>query len=61
MFNWLRRKIQEYLEVLQAIDAGVKIIGENYIQEAEEKYKVIGNRVKWHFIGHLQSNKVKRR
>lgn len=47
-------------QVLQAIDAGVKIIGENYIQEAEEKYKVIGNRVKWHFIGHLQSNKVKK-
>jgi pyridoxal phosphate enzyme (YggS family) len=47
-------------QVLQAIDAGVEIIGENYIQEAEEKYKVIGNRVKWHFIGHLQSNKVKK-
>lgn len=47
-------------QVMQAIDAGVEIIGENYIQEAEEKYKVLGNRVKWHFIGHLQSNKVKK-
>jgi pyridoxal phosphate enzyme (YggS family) len=53
-------KTMKISQVLQAIEAGVKIIGENYIQEAEEKYKAIGNRVKWHFIGHLQSNKVKK-
>ena len=47
-------------EVLEAIDAGVKIVGENYIQEAEEKYNVIGKKAKWHFIGHLQKNKVKK-
>lgn len=46
--------------VLNAIDAGVKIVGENYVQEAETKYRVIGNQVKWHFIGHLQCNKVKK-
>jgi len=47
-------------EILEAIEAGVEIIGENYVQEAEGKYKVIGDRVKWHFIGHLQRNKVKK-
>jgi PLP dependent protein len=47
-------------EVLEAIEAGVKIIGENYIQDAEEKFASIGSKVKWHFIGHLQKNKVKK-
>jgi pyridoxal phosphate enzyme (YggS family) len=47
-------------EVLQAIEAGVGIIGENYVQEAERAYQRIGPRVKWHLIGHLQKNKVKR-
>ncbi|MAF85077.1 MAG: YggS family pyridoxal phosphate-dependent enzyme [Dehalococcoidales bacterium] len=47
-------------EVLEVIEAGVKIIGENYIQEAESAYAVVGNRAKWHFIGHLQRNKVKK-
>ncbi len=47
-------------EVLEAIDAGLEIIGENYVQEAEKAYQVIGQRVKWHMIGHLQSNKAKK-
>ncbi len=47
-------------EVLRAVRAGVKIIGENYVQEALEAYKEIGSRVRWHFIGHLQRNKVKK-
>lgn len=47
-------------EILEAIDSGVKIIGENYIQEAEEKFREIGAKAKWHFIGHLQKNKVKK-
>lgn len=47
-------------EILEAIDAGVKIIGENYVQEAEEAFNVIGKKAKWHFIGHLQKNKVKK-
>ena len=46
-------------EILEAVEAGVKIIGENYVQEAERAYALIGRRVKWHFIGHLQRNKVK--
>ncbi len=47
-------------EILEAIDAGVKIIGENYIQEAIRMFEVIGKKVKWHFIGKLQKNKVKK-
>jgi pyridoxal phosphate enzyme (YggS family) len=47
-------------QVMEAIQAGVNIIGENYIQEADAKYGAIGDRVKWHFIGHLQRNKVKK-
>jgi PLP dependent protein len=46
--------------VLEAVNAGVQIIGENYVQEAERAYAAVGDRVKWHFIGHLQHNKVKK-
>jgi len=47
-------------EILEAINAGIDLIGENYVQEAYRKYEKIGNRVEWHFIGHLQKNKVKK-
>ncbi len=47
-------------EIMAAIEAGITIVGENYIQEAERAFKVIGRVVKWHFIGHLQRNKVKK-
>jgi len=47
-------------EILEAAEGGVEIVGENYAQEAETKYQVIGNRVKWHFIGHPQRNKIRR-
>jgi len=47
-------------EILEAIEAGVKIVGENYVQEAERAYELIGNKAKWHFIGYLQKNKVKK-
>jgi pyridoxal phosphate enzyme (YggS family) len=47
-------------EVLEAVDAGVKIIGMNYVQEAAAAFALVGRRAKWHFIGHLQKNKVKR-
>jgi len=47
-------------EVLEAVESGVKIIGENYVQEAERAYEVVGNKAKWHFIGHLQKNKAKK-
>jgi pyridoxal phosphate enzyme (YggS family) len=47
-------------EILEAVEAGIKIIGENYVQEAAAAFSVVGLRVKWHFIGHLQTNKVKK-
>ena len=47
-------------EVLEAVAAGIKIVGENYAQEAEGVYRVVGNKAEWHFIGYLQKNKVKK-
>ena len=47
-------------EILEAIEAGLEIIGENYVQEAEKAYQVIGDRARWHMIGHLQRNKAKK-
>ena len=47
-------------KILAAIEAGVKIIGENYVQEAVSAFQVIGRQVQWSFIGHLQKNKVKK-
>jgi len=44
----------------QGIDAGIKIIGENRIQEAQEKFKFITKDVEKHLVGHLQTNKVKK-
>jgi pyridoxal phosphate enzyme (YggS family) len=46
--------------VKEAIEAGVTILGENYVQEARQKFKaLVQYPVSWHFIGHLQSNKAK--
>ena len=45
--------------IREAIEGGASILGENYVQEAQKKIEVIGKAVSWHFIGHLQSNKVK--
>jgi pyridoxal phosphate enzyme (YggS family) len=47
-------------DIMRAVQVGVKIVGENYVQEALAAFNVVGNRVKWHFIGHLQKNKVKK-
>lgn len=47
-------------EILEAVEAGLKIVGENYVQEAERAFAVIGDRVRWHMIGHLQTNKAKK-
>lgn len=46
--------------IKQAIACGVAIIGENRVQEAMGKYPLIGAKVQWHLIGHLQSNKAKK-
>lgn len=43
----------------EAIDLGVKDIGENKVQEILEKYDKVKKGVRWHLIGHLQTNKVK--
>jgi len=53
-------KTRSQNEVLQAIEAGVTIIGENYVQEAEDVFPVVFGKAKLHFIGHLQRNKVKK-
>jgi pyridoxal phosphate enzyme (YggS family) len=47
-------------EIKQAVQAGIRIIGENYFQEAEKKYRELKGQVKFHYIGHLQKNKVKK-
>jgi PLP dependent protein len=47
-------------EIREAISSGIKIIGENYLQEAEVAYASVGKAAEWHFIGHLQRNKVNR-
>ena len=46
-------------EVKEAISAGAKLFGENYLQEGEEKIKAIGHTVEWHFIGSIQKKKIK--
>ena len=46
-------------EINEAIDAGITIIGESYIQDAKRKFNALKGKVEIHGIGHLQSNKVK--
>lgn len=46
--------------IVEAFNAGQKIFGENYIQEAVSKIDIVANTdIEWHFIGHLQKNKAK--
>ncbi|HUH67367.1 MAG TPA: YggS family pyridoxal phosphate-dependent enzyme [Syntrophales bacterium] len=45
--------------IMEAIGAGVDIIGENYVQEAKRKIEKMGRSIEWHMIGYLQSNKAK--
>ena len=46
--------------IRHAIDAGVTVLGENYVQEARAKFESLSALpVAWHFIGHLQTNKAK--
>lgn len=42
-----------------AVDCGLTSLGENRVQEIMEKYEPMGENIKWHLIGHLQTNKVK--
>jgi hypothetical protein len=41
------------------VEAGLTALGENRVQEAKEKIKILGRPVPWHLIGHLQTNKVR--
>jgi pyridoxal phosphate enzyme (YggS family) len=45
--------------IMEAIEAGVDIIGESYVQEAKRKIDKMGRNIEWHMIGYLQSNKAK--
>ena len=58
-------KTKTVLEVKEAVETGVKVIAENRIQEAEKKYVQLKEyftekNVEFHFVGHLQTNKVKK-
>jgi pyridoxal phosphate enzyme (YggS family) len=46
-------------DILEAYEEGQRIFGENKIQEMVNKYEALPKDIKWHMIGHLQSNKVK--
>lgn len=46
-------------DILEAYNAGQRDFGENYVQELIDKQEKLPKDIRWHFIGHLQSNKVK--
>ena len=46
-------------EMAVLVEAGVEVVGENRAQDLERKHAVYGDAFRWHFIGHLQSNKAK--
>jgi pyridoxal phosphate enzyme (YggS family) len=51
-------KTRTAAEIEEAIGAGVKIIGENYVQEADKIIPMIESKCEWHFIGSIQENKI---
>ena len=52
-------KTKPIVAIQEAYDAGQRVFGENKIQEMVTKYDTLPKDIKWHMIGHLQSNKVK--
>lgn len=52
-------KTKPVADLMEAYHAGQRIFGENYVQELVEKHEVLPKDIQWHFIGHLQSRKVK--
>jgi PLP dependent protein len=52
-------KSRNAAEILEAIEAGITAVGENYMQESRTMIEAIGPKASWHFIGHIQKNKVK--
>jgi len=45
---------------VEVVQAGLQIIGENYVKETKKAYKLVGKRAKWHFIGTLQKHNIRR-
>jgi PLP dependent protein len=52
-------KSRSFDEVKETIEAGITMIGENYLQDAKGIITELGDKASWHFIGHVQKNKVK--
>lgn len=52
-------KLKSTEDILDLYQLGQKDFGENYVQELVAKYEVLPKDIRWHFIGHMQSNKVK--
>jgi len=52
-------KVRTVEEIMQLYELGQRDFGENYVQELVEKHFILPHDIRWHFIGHLQSNKVK--
>jgi PLP dependent protein len=52
-------KTHPVASIMQAYEAGQRVFGENKVQELMEKQPLLPNDIEWHFIGHLQTNKVK--
>src|SRR5215510_3518346 len=52
-------KTKPVSDILELYELGQRDFGENYVQELTEKQSQLPNDIRWHFIGHLQSNKVK--
>ena len=52
-------KTKSVADILEAYHAGIRDFGENYVQELCDKQHQLPKDIRWHFIGHLQSNKVK--
>tara|TARA_B100001093_G_scaffold324062_1_gene309182 strand:- start:885 stop:1535 length:651 start_codon:yes stop_codon:yes gene_type:complete len=52
-------KTKSNKEILEAYDAGQKIFGENKVQEMTKKHEELPKDIKWHMVGHVQSNKIK--
>jgi pyridoxal phosphate enzyme (YggS family) len=52
-------KTKPLSDLMEAYNHGVKVFGENYVQELLAKAEEMPKDIEWHFIGHLQSNKVK--
>lgn len=53
-------KMRSIAEIKTAVQAGITELGENRVQEAESKVPAVGPGVRWHLVGHLQKNKVKK-